>query len=138
MVRPFLQLADSVDFADAGEAAEVCGEFGEVAEVEGFDDEFDVGGDAVGVGFAVDGADVGVVVGDGGGELFEHAGAVVAGDDEADGEAGAPGRGGCLADLGGAGCAGRARVSAPGASGVVGSPGATDDCAGELAAESAG
>lgn len=40
-----------MDFADAGEAAEVCGEFGEVGEVEGFDDEFDVGGDAVGVGF---------------------------------------------------------------------------------------
>ena len=92
----------------AGEAAEVCGEFGEVAEVEGLDDEFDVGGDAVWVGFGVDGADVGVVVGDGGGELFEHATAVVAGDDEADGEAGGFGCGGGLADLGDAGCAGRA------------------------------
>ena len=103
-----------MDFADAGKAAEVCGEGGEVAEVEGFDDEFDVGGDAVGVGFAVDGADVGVVVGDGGGELFEHAGAVVAGDDEADGEAGGFGRGGRgLTDFGeaGAGAAGGVRAA---------------------------
>lgn len=82
-----LELRNPVDFADAWDLTEVGGEFGEVAEVEGFDDEFYVGGGAVRVGVGVDGADVGVVVGDGGGELFEHAAAVVAGDDEADGVA---------------------------------------------------
>lgn len=51
LITQCLKFGDSVDFADAGEAAEVCGEFGEVGEVECFDDEFDVGGDAVGVGF---------------------------------------------------------------------------------------
>ena len=80
-----LNFADAVDFADAWDLAEVGGEAREVAEVEGFDDELDVGGGAVGVAVGVDGADVGVVVGDGGGEFLEHAGAVFAGDDEADG-----------------------------------------------------
>ena len=55
----------------------------EVAEVFGFDDEFD-DGFAVVVMADVDAADVGVVVGDDGGEFLQHAGAIVAVDRDLD------------------------------------------------------
>ena len=55
-----------------------------VAEVFGFNDKFD-DGFAVVVVMDVDAADVGVVVGDDGGEFLKHAGAVVAVDRDFDG-----------------------------------------------------
>ncbi len=55
-----------------------------MADVFGVDDEFD-GGVAGIAGMGFDGADVGVGVADGGGDFFQHAGAVVAVDGELDG-----------------------------------------------------
>ncbi len=72
---------DAVDVADAGDFAEVLDEAFEVAEVYGFDDEVYVDDAVDGLGCG-DGADVGAVFGDDGGELFQQAGAVVADDDE--------------------------------------------------------
>ena len=69
-----------MDGADAGDLAEVLGEAGEVAEVEGFDDEINVDGFVIG-GAGLDGFDVGAVFGDDGGEFLEQAGAVVDDDD---------------------------------------------------------
>ena len=74
----------AVDFADAGDLAEVQDEFVEVADVDGFYDKVD-DGITVWCGFGVDGANVGAIVGDDGCEFFEDAGAVFAEDGEADG-----------------------------------------------------
>jgi len=68
---------DAVDVADAGDFAEVLRELGEMAEIDGFDNEVDVDGTVYG-GLGIERTDVGAVFGDDGGELFEQAGAVVA------------------------------------------------------------
>ena len=81
-----LDLLGALDGADALDAAHAEDHAVEVADVFGFDDEFD-DGFAVVVVADVDAADVGVVVGDDGGEFFQHAGAVVAEDGDLDGVA---------------------------------------------------
>ena len=78
-----LEFLGALDGADALDAADAEDHAVQVAEVFGFDDEFD-DGFAVVVVADVDAADVGVVVGDDGGEFFQHAGAVVAVDRDLD------------------------------------------------------
>gem|GEM_PF-4382981 len=72
-----------MDGADAWNLAKILGEAGEVAEVEGLDDEVDVDGVVIGRA-GLHGFDVGAVLGDDGGEFFEQARAVVDDDDELD------------------------------------------------------
>jgi len=79
-----LDLLDALDVADALDAAHLVDEAIEVADVDGLDDEVDDRA-TVGGGIGAGGADVGVLVGDDGGELLEQAGAVVAEDGELDG-----------------------------------------------------
>jgi ppGpp synthetase/RelA/SpoT-type nucleotidyltranferase len=74
----------ALDGADAADAAQAEDHAVQVAHVFGFDDKLD-DGFAVLVLADIDAADVGVVVGDDGGQLLQHAGAVVAGDGDLDG-----------------------------------------------------
>ena len=73
----------ALDGADAVDAAEAEDHAVEVAHVLGFGDKLD-DGFAVFVLADIDAADVGVVVGDDGDQLLQHAGAVVAEDGDFD------------------------------------------------------
>ena len=70
--------------ADALHAADTENHAVQVAQVFGFDDEFD-DGFAVVVVMNIDAANIGIVVGDDGGKLLQHAGAIVAVDGDLDG-----------------------------------------------------
>src|ERR1017187_6857721 len=81
-----LQLLGAMDGANAIDAAQAKDHAVEVMKVLGFGDKLD-DSFAVVVFPDFDSADVGVVVGDDGGQFLQHAGAIVAGDGDLDGVA---------------------------------------------------
>jgi len=80
---PALQLLGALHGAHTAHAAQAEDHAVEVVQVFGFDHKLD-NGFAVFALAGFDAADVGVVVGDNGGQLLQHAGAVVAEDGDLD------------------------------------------------------